>query len=72
MVSVLATARRYSWFTSTESGAWTLPALVLRLAGESVLVAGDTFSRDGRTFTIQKVERVRVVGTVVETILMAV
>lgn len=69
-VGVMGSARRFSWFTQTEVSAWTLPAVVVRVAGADPAAIGDTLTRDGRTFAVQKIEYGRVRGVVVQTLLM--
>ena len=69
IVGIMSTSFRNARFTSAEYGTWELPALVVRLAGQDPSAPGDTFVRDGRTFTVRSVEYSRFAGVVVATVL---
>ena len=69
-VAVMSTSVRNARFTSPEYSGWDLPALVVRIAGHDPAAPGDTFTRDGRTFTVQQIEYPRVAGNIVMTLLL--
>ena len=69
-VGVMSTSFRNARFTSPEYSGWDLPALVVRVAGHDPAAAGDTFTRDGRAFTVRQVEYARVSDQVVLTVLL--
>ena len=72
VITALTASRRHAWFGASETSGWTLPGLLVRAAGDlgDTAPVGATFTREGRTFTVRKIERVRLAGVVVQTMLM--
>jgi hypothetical protein len=69
-VGVMSTSFRNARFPSPEYSGWDLPALAVRVAGHDPAIVGDTFTRDGRTFTVRQVEYARVSDAIVLTLLL--
>lgn len=67
---ILDQNRMNAYFDSIEQGYINKPALIVMVPGGSTAAIGNTIVRDGRTYTIKKVAKLRIVNTPVMQMLL--
>jgi len=66
----LDTARMNMYFDSIEQASIVRPALIVMVPADASVSVGNTVTRDGRTYTVEKTSKQRVKNTVVMQILL--
>lgn len=67
---VLDQNRMNAYFDSIEQSAIQKPALIVMVAAGTVVSTGNTVTHDSRTYTVEKLSKLRVKDTVVMQILL--
>lgn len=62
---ILDQNRMNAYFDSIEQGYINKPALIVMVAGDTLAAIGNTIVRDGRTYTVKKVSKIRIINTAV-------
>lgn len=62
---ILDQNRMNAYFDSVEQGYIDKPGLIVMVPGDSSAAVGNTVTRDGRTYTIKKVAKFRIVNSLV-------
>jgi hypothetical protein len=60
---ILDQNRMNAYFDSIEQSYINKPALIVMVPGDASAVIGNTIIRDGRTYTVKKVSKFRIVNT---------